>query len=193
MGSRVRVHLALVAAVTIVTATVIAFANHGSHHDIATDAFQEVWERTDYPVQQGNTSRTWLWGPGSNTGLIQEEYAESPDGFRDVQYFDKSRMEMPWNEANSDSPWFITQGLLARELMTGALQLGDNTLEYHEPSQRPAAGDPDGTTAPTYATMGQFIDAPSRSQGNVITEVVDPDGSITRDPALDQYNVTDHY
>jgi protocatechuate 3,4-dioxygenase beta subunit len=193
MGSRARVHLALIAAVTAITATILVFANTSNHYDIATDAFQNVWERTDYPVQQGETERTWLWGPGANTPLMQEEYAEAPDGLRDVQYFDKSRMEMPWNDVDPDSPWYITQGLLARELMTGELQLGDNTFEYHAPSQRPAAGDPDGVTAPTYATMGQFIGATPRAQGTVINQAVDNAGQVSEYAELAQYGVYDGY
>jgi hypothetical protein len=193
MGSRARMHLTLVSVIIVVSATLLVFANNNGHHDIATDAFQSVWERTDYPVQQGETERTWLWGPGANTPLMQEEYAEAPDGLRDVQYFDKSRMEMPWNDADPDSPWYITQGLLARELMTGELQLGDNTFEYHAPSQRPAAGDPDGVTAPTYATMGQFIDSSPRAQGTHITEAIDNTGTVSEDAELAQYGVIDEY
>ena len=41
-----------------------------------------------------------------------------------------------------DSLWFVTNGLLARELMTGQVQLGNTSFEAHDPSQAQVAGDP---------------------------------------------------
>ena len=59
-----------------------------------TPAFQRTWERTDRPVAEQRVVRTWIWGPEALTGVLTEDYATSPGGTRQVQYFDKSRMEI---------------------------------------------------------------------------------------------------
>jgi hypothetical protein len=163
-------------------------------YEFGTDEFQAVWDRTDLPVQEGATERTWLWGPGANTPLINEIYLDSPTDERQVQYTDKSRMEMPWNgAADETSPWFITQGLLAREMMTGQLQIGDADFLEFFPSQIQVAGDP-GSPGPTYLTMGSTMDNDPRSEGNIIVDVITADGFIFQNQALGPaYNVTDQY
>jgi hypothetical protein len=62
----------------------IAFANMG---------FDPNWKRYDEPVRLGQANRGWTWGPASLAAL-DEPYAESPGGRRQVQYFDKARMEL---------------------------------------------------------------------------------------------------
>src|SRR4051812_22334231 len=87
----------------------------------ADPAFQRVWTRTDDLVAIGEVARTWFWGPQANTGGIREDYAESPGGGRLVQYFDKSRMEI--NNPNGDkaSPFYVTNGRLTVELISGQM------------------------------------------------------------------------
>jgi hypothetical protein len=58
-------------------------------------------------------NRTWMWGPSATTGAITEQYAEAPGGYREVQYFDKTRMEINNPLADPESRWFVTNGLLA--------------------------------------------------------------------------------
>src|SRR5690606_35166227 len=60
----------------------------------ANQHFMRVWQRTDLPVVEGISNRTWMWGPKANTEALSEPYAESPGGQRTVQYFDKARMEI---------------------------------------------------------------------------------------------------
>src|SRR6476646_2839033 len=93
----------------------------------ASGAIERTWQRTDKPVADGQVSRTWMWGPEANSELIQERYDDSPGQKRSVQYFDKSRMEI--NDPNGDptTPFYVTNGLLGVELITGQEQLGDNT------------------------------------------------------------------
>lgn len=59
-------------------------------------AFHCTWARTDRPVAEGRVSRTWMWGPGPFTNVLFERYDEGwfLDGRREVQYFDKTRMEI---------------------------------------------------------------------------------------------------
>jgi plastocyanin len=185
--------LALVASMAVGTMSGSAYhADVQEYHPIATEEFEEVWERTDRPVAETVVARTWIWGPGGFSELMSEEYAEADGGERDVQYFDKSRQEMPGNDdVDPDSPWFITQGLLATELMTGRLQLGDDTFERHLPSGRSAAGDPEDVTAPTYRAMGMHIDRAPRQTGAVIVEFIDRQGMITEDEEYADYEVMD--
>src|SRR5690349_3497852 len=90
----------------------------------ATPVFERTWARTDKPVADGEVSRTWMWGPEANTGAFNEPYAESPNGERQVQYFDKSRMEITRPDAVDDGVWYVTNGLLVNELISGRVQIG---------------------------------------------------------------------
>jgi hypothetical protein len=66
--------------------------------------------------------------------MIEEEYAESPGRMREVQYFDKARMEIIQRGSDDDELWYVTTGLLATELVTGRLQVGDNLFEMRTPA-----------------------------------------------------------
>jgi hypothetical protein len=69
-----------------------------------------------------------MWGPEANTDLLTEPFFESPGGQRTVQYFDKSRMEINDPNGDQNSIWYVTNGLLATELITGRMQLGEDTF-----------------------------------------------------------------
>jgi hypothetical protein len=190
----------IIAALALIASMAVAAVGVSAHHDdeheyhpIERDEFETVWERTDRPVLELIVARTWIWSPGAHSNLLVEDYTDADDGEREVQYFDKSRMEMPHNDnGDPDSPWFITQGLLATELLTGELQIGDADFESHEPSHRSAGGDPEDVTAPTYAAMGELMDREPRVGGEVIIEYADRDGVITEDEdRFAGYAVTD--
>ena len=85
----------------------------------ANSAFQSTWDRTDHPASQGQVKRSFYWGPRPNTAGMQEEYAEGPGGKRLVQYFDKSRMEINNPNGDPNDPFFVTNGLLTVELISG--------------------------------------------------------------------------
>lgn len=120
----------------------------------ARQAFQDTWSEADGPVSTDTAERSWLWGP--DTFLTRSEnYAESPGGERQVAYFDKSRMEINDPSADPSSEWFVTNGLLVRDMIRGVVQTGDQEFEQREPAQIAIAGDnlawnPD---APTYASL----------------------------------------
>ncbi|RIK42512.1 MAG: hypothetical protein DCC58_10925, partial [Chloroflexi bacterium] len=154
-----------------------------------TPAFQRVWERTDQPVASGATSRTWMWGPDAFTGVLQEEYAESPGGVRQVQYFDKSRMEVTHPDAVDDGLWYVTNGLLVVELISGWMQVGDDAFIKRSPAQVNVAGDADDPLGPTYATFALLLDDPAREHGATIYERVSRDGVVTEDPSLAVHNI----
>ena len=153
-------------------------------------AFQQVWERTDRPVADGVVSRTWTWGPQPISEITSEPYAESPGGTRTVQYFDKARMEINDPDADPDSIWYVTNGLLTVELISGNMQIGDNSFEPRSPAQVNVAGDADDPTGPQYASFGGLLETPAQPAGTTLTERVDRAGNVTDDPALAAEGVT---
>ncbi|HUG13473.1 MAG TPA: hypothetical protein VMM78_00530, partial [Thermomicrobiales bacterium] len=154
-------------------------------------ALQRTWARTDGPVVAGFVDRTWMWGPAL-TAEMQEAASDVPGGLRAVQYFDKSRMEITNPNAADDGLWYVTNGLLAREVVTGQLQLGAHDFEAREPASVNVAGDPDDALGPTYASFGQLLDAAPIPNGWLVTQRVDRHGAVTEDAALGEHGVTAH-
>jgi hypothetical protein len=158
--------------------------------------FARTWERTDKLVGDGTVSRSWIWGPVAISPVMQEPYAESPGGVRQVQYFDKARMEITHPDSGDpDSIWYVTNGLLAFELIIGNVQSGDSTFEFIQPAAIPVAGDLDDPASPTYSTFSpmyesNLLSAPPRSIGAIIDERVSRHGITRVDPDLDAQGVT---
>ncbi len=150
----------------------------------ASPQFKLIVDRSDFPIVAGQISRSWLWGPGGFKTDPAETYTEGST--RLVQYFDKARLEL----TNAGDNRGVTSGLLARELMTGQLQLGDNKFEQRGPSSQSVAGDPDDTLAPTYADLGLLFNRPAFTAGSVITTFIRADGSQSGVASLSQYNVS---
>ncbi len=151
----------------------------------ANEHFQRSWARTDQPVASGQVSRTWMWGPDAFTGDVQESYSESPGGQRSVQYFDKARMEITQpTSGDPDSIWYVTNGLLVVELISGKMQLGDNTFNQRQPAIVNVAGDADDSTGPTYASFGALLGAQPEAVGSTLTKRISRSGQVTDDPTL---------
>jgi hypothetical protein len=144
----------------------------------ADPAFGKVWQRTDRLIADGTLSRTWLWGPQPFSGAIYEDYADAPGGKRLVQYFDKSRMEINNPGGDKNSAFYVTNGLIARELITGRLQRGDRQFDDREPAKLGIAGDPDDSKGPTYAALSKVLGMDSNRSGSLITGSLDRDGNI---------------
>lgn len=179
--------LALVAMLFPIIAVLTASAQVPQESDFDTWVFARTWARTDLAVAEGKVSRTWMWGPGPETRHLSEDYVEAPNGERNVQYFDKSRMEeMTWR--TTEEPWDVTNGLLATELITGRMQLGDNTFQQYCPSTVNIAGDPVPVN-PTYATFSKLILAPAHGNGSVITATVDKTGNVGDEQSVSRYGV----
>lgn len=150
--------------------------------------FERTWARTDMPVQENMADRTWMWGPEANSEVIQEPYADAPGGMRDVQYYDKARMED--NSYRASEPWDVTNGLLVVELMTGNMQIGDDAFQSRAPADVNIAGDSGFDETPTYATFAGLMDAPAHPEGQPITATVDGDGNVGDAQSQSQFNVT---
>src|SRR5215470_8177411 len=88
-------------------------------------AFQKVWTRTDKLVFDHAVGRSWYWGPEANTAT-REYWKNSPGENRLVQYFDKSRMEINNPNGDPNSPFYVTNGLLVVEMISGRMQVGES-------------------------------------------------------------------
>lgn len=152
-------------------------------------AFDRTYRRTDDPINAGMVDRTWIWGPVISDVTV-EPYDDAPGGARAVRYHEKSRMEITAPDADSSAPWYVTNGLLARELVTGELQAGDERWEQREPAQVNVAGDPNDPDAPTYASFLELLGAPPVDVGAPITATVDRAGAVGENPDLAAYGVT---
>ncbi len=158
-----------------------------------TGAFGRTWARTDKPVLDGAVNRTWMWGPREITGVFEEPYVNAPDGHRSVLYHEKSRMEINDPAADPNSIWYVTNGLIALEMITGRLQLGNALWEQYAPAGINIAGDPTDPDAPTYSTFSGLLNQPARTEGDQIIATVNRVGQITGDPSLADQNVTAAY
>lgn len=155
------------------------------------------WASDDALIARGNASRTWTWGPQIfRSGT--EPYIEAPNGQRDTWYFDKARMEITQPDADPQAAWFITTGLLVRELISGNLQIGDTLIEQYQPANVPIAGDLDAPLDQTItyldlqslASLDNNHRVPSRIADNaIVTEVVGKSGTVAQDERMLQYDV----
>jgi hypothetical protein len=152
--------------------------------------FTQLWARTDYPVLDGKIQRTFYFGPSLLLGG-QEAYKEAPGGQRTVAYLDKARLEL-----TDPASGTVTAGLLAKELISGKMQVGNAEFRGFEPAPIPVAGDPGATNVPTYASFlpVSSVEAGSNRSpvrtGQTVTEVLNANGSVGPDPTLARYAVT---
>jgi len=167
----------------LVSLTLLWVTPVGAVSTFANGAFQTQW-------QAGEAITPNFWGPlGNATVGLQEPYTEASldysesgptnpgQGLRLVQYFDKGRMEI-----NAPASGKVTNGLLATEIMTGQIQVGDRDFQAKAPPAIPIAGDPDNT-GPTYADLSgkdAALLAPTAPRiGNYITMFIAADGTLS--------------
>ncbi|MFW6074020.1 MAG: hypothetical protein ACOC9Y_00385, partial [Chloroflexota bacterium] len=155
-----------------------------------TPEFMRTWERTDKPVADDVVSRTWMWGPEAFTEVEEEPYVESPDGNRQIQYFDKSRMEITDPSATDDGLWYVTNGLLVVEMIDEQIQVGDDEFVEHGESNVNVAGDPADETAPTYATFSGLTDPVDERGLEPVMSRLARDGTVTEDSSLAEHGIT---
>jgi hypothetical protein len=152
------------------------------------EAFLRAWERADRPVANAHTVRPWIWGPVS-LAAANEPYAQGTGGQREVQYFDKARMEINNTRADRSSPFFVTNGLLVVEMISGRVQTGDAQFEQgaRPPSQVPVAGDIDSPGALTYASLASVASLNNDNRaadrtGQGVTATLNRGGQVGDDP-----------
>jgi Tol biopolymer transport system component len=160
----------------------------------ADPAFERVWTRTDALVKQGQANRSWYWGPTARAA-VREQLVESPIGTRLVQYFDKSRMEINDPTGDPNNVFYVTNGLLTVELMSGNMQIGRDTYSVRYPACIPIAGDSDDVNAPTYASFRNVATvAPGLGRteenkvGQFATATINNAGQVGDDPTKVSYS-----
>ncbi|MBX6342236.1 MAG: CAP domain-containing protein, partial [Thermomicrobiaceae bacterium] len=160
---------------------------------------QTLWWLADGPVRAHTSSATWLWGPDTFASRA-EPYDQSPGGQRQVYYFDKTRMEITHPDGDRSSAWFVTNGLLVRDMILGAVQVGDDRFVPARPAEIPFAGDPASVNpnAPTYASLSGLASlhddrrAPNRV-GQPVRETLSKSGVVGTDASLGGYTTLGAY
>lgn len=176
-------------AMTLPAGATVTVQSQGSSARRADPAFEHVWRRADGPVLSGSASRSWLWGPGPFRST-NEDYSDSPGASRAVDYYDKARMEITDPARSRQDRYFVTNGLLVKELVSGRMQVGDNTFVDRPGAQVAVAGDPGpANPAPAYRAFEPYVSlnldrrAASRV-GADVTATIDRSGTLADNPGL---------
>lgn len=148
-------------------------------------AFGDAWANADKPVAQGTAARSWLWGPKAN--FLGYETLE--EGKRLVQYWDKSRMEINNPIGDTKDPYYVSNGLLATEMIAGEIQLGDSEfITAGVPCTITAVGDPrkDNPLSPSYATLKKVSSLYGENKaanmiGQWVDAAIDVNGVVSKD------------
>lgn len=158
----------------------------------------KTWRRPDLPVASGQSGgRSWMWGP-ELFSINREPYTESPGGARMVYYFDKSRMEInrPGGPTDVNDLFYVTNGLLPIELMSGQMQTGDAQTQGRGAANIPVAGDPEKNPGtPTYAALAKVstLDGKGNKVGNrgnaLVLDTLSGDGQVGSNDGYTSYNV----
>jgi phosphonate transport system substrate-binding protein len=104
-------------------------------------------------------------------------------------------MEINDPKANQNDPFFVTNGLLTVELISGKMQVGKNSYQTRYPANIPLASDNDDSNAPTYASFSLIANSPLGDHpaidqtGKTITQVVNKSGIVARSTNYDKYGV----
>jgi hypothetical protein len=161
----------IVALVTTVAAPATALGDElALDPSSAPSPVAQLWSRADGPNARSAHGGGWLWGPAMRAMTV-EPYQESPDGARAVFYFDKARMEISDPNKDPQATWYVTAGLLVRDLIAGQIQVGKNTYVPSAPANVPVTGDiVNNPLSPTYASL-----APLASIGSAIATNQTPD------------------
>ena len=155
----------------------------------ADSAFENVWTRNDQPVASKAVARSWTWGPAPLASGL-EVYTDAPDGTgkRLVQYFDKSRMEVNNTKLAPEDKWFVTNGLLTVELISGQMQIGDTKFVPSRSADIDIASDQDDVNAPMYSSFANVANTslglhpqPDKTKDGYATGVIDRAGNVTED------------
>jgi hypothetical protein len=102
-------------------------------------------------------------------------------------------MEINNPNGNRQDPFFVTNGLLVKELISGQLQTGDNRFESRSPADIGVAGDIDDKSGPTYQTLHDLTGPTGQTSGQ-ITATLNRGGKVGNGPAdFAKYNARSVY
>lgn len=166
-------HVVILAVIALFAVSLLP-VNQAEDTSFANPIFRRLWN-----TQSSAASTIDLWGSEPLLWRV-EPYAGLPDDRRTVQYFDRGRMEL--QPSSEDGSPRVTQGLLALEMTTGNLQLGEELLERRVPADATIDGGPPDDRIPTYAGLSGLVAerAPDRSaSSDVVDESIDATGAAT--------------
>lgn len=166
-------------------------------------AFANTWNRVDKViVDLPDASRGFIWGPPA-PGSTQTYLETYNGGQRKVQYFDKARMEINNPTGNPNDLFYVTTGLLVKELVTGKRQDGDNQFTQLVPSQVQVAGDSNelgaNQVAPTYdsfqevVTVNGTVNGQPNQVGRTLILQLDRAGKVSQLPGLPESRIIKGY
>jgi hypothetical protein len=120
-----------------------------------------------------------------------EGYADAAGGQRLVQYFDKARMEINNPAADPNGAFYVTNGLLVVEMLSGRLQTGNNSFAPYAPAAIAVAGDnlntnPDAPTYAAFARVSTLLGAENQASdagGAPVDTQVNKDGAVSKGDA----------
>ncbi len=147
-----------------------------------------TWATADQPVAEALVGRTWLWGPDTVASGF-EPYADSPEDERLVRYYDKARMEVTDPLDDRDAPWYVTNGLIAQEMISGQMQVGDSAFAYRGSAQIAVAGDPGDPLAPTYSDLRGVLGTEAAADNALLVQTLDGAGRTGSDQRYAQFGV----
>lgn len=187
------------AMILVIIAIILTHSLFAADHEypVGTSAFERVWQRQDRAIDDRvATNRSWTWG-FTRSPVLLEQFVDTTDGSgtRRVQYFDKSRMEINDPGGDEASRWYVTNGLLPIEMMTGQRQIGFSTF-VDEPAAAniTAIGNLDlnnpGRFFPTYADLAEIYQNPGSnggSIGNPVTDMIEQDNEHLTMVTFDDY------
>ena len=169
---------------------------------IVDSSIQAVWNMTDGQIANRSVERAWAFGP-EPIAAAYEYYPQSPTKFRKVVYYDKGRLDMLNPQAPDGSIWMVSGALLATELLSGRIQLGESEFVSRRPAEIPLVGDFEQPNPVTYADLAKHssllsIEEPDDVEslretsnrnleqvGKLVTELLDADGKVIPGAVVD--------
>jgi hypothetical protein len=137
-------------------------------------------------IELGHVPAEAFWRPLNDKEVEVDVEVEVNGERRKIRVF---LYRAGWDPDSSISLWALTSGNLARELLTGQLQLGDDIFVQREPASIPVAGDPDGGGV-TYAALGKVMRYQKLPAGWPVVQTIDREGEVGDDSSLETYGVT---
>jgi hypothetical protein len=101
-------------------------------------------------------------------------------------------MEINNPAGDRNAQWFVTNGLLVVDMVTGQIQTGNNSFTPAQPANLPVAGDSNSPNAPTYAALAKVASlngknrAPVRT-GQAVFEGLSREGNVGITESLSGY------
>ena len=111
-------------------------------------AYAAIWQPADRPVSSGAATRSWEWGPAS-WFVGTEDYAQPQRAAAGRLLSTRAAWRSPTPGDRPLSTWYVTNGLLVKELISGQMQVGPDQFVARGPAQVKVAGDPDDSNGPT--------------------------------------------